>query len=142
MPYRRYDFIHDHFFSLTDLFLRPSNLSALPRPSPAYFLTVVAQNSAGLSSKLHTSDPILVVSSDAAGYVFDGPTSDSREAQVDVSEVTATFEDFRAPLHGIASFQFAVGSEPGSDDLQPFTSDGIVNVNGEARLYLVSKFCL
>lgn len=130
MAFKKFDFSHDRFVSLTGLNLTASDLTKKP-PSPAYYLTVRAQNFAGLTSPKHSSIPILVVPSDAPGEVFGGPDAEPREAQVEVADVTATFRDFRAPLHGVARFEFAVGSSPGLDDVQAFTTEGIVNVNGE-----------
>ena len=37
-----------------------------------------------------------------------------------------SFSGFKSTIHGIASFEWAVGTKPGLEDVQPFTETGLI----------------
>ncbi|CAH1259269.1 FAT1 [Branchiostoma lanceolatum] len=103
--------------------------------TPVYFVTVLAENGAGLFSQNLTSRPIKVVPGDRTGVVFDGPLTVSNETctkpvdtdfQRDNTAVTVQFEGFRSVLNGLSHFEWAIGTSPRLDDTQPFSAAGIV----------------
>ncbi|XP_070573688.1 uncharacterized protein [Ptychodera flava] len=102
---------------------------------PIYYVTVKAQNGAGDFSTPKISSPIKVLQGDMAGIVDDGPDTDvigSDTISVDVEYqkedgvVTAQFHGFESQINGIVHYEWAVGTEPRKDDVQPFSSAGIV----------------
>ncbi|XP_035698714.1 uncharacterized protein LOC118431579 [Branchiostoma floridae] len=104
--------------------------------SPVYYVTVKAQNGAGAFSTEVVSSPIKVVPGDKAGVVVDGPhMADSQAddvATVDVDyqlhtgTVTVRFKGFESARHGIVHYEWAVGTAALWDDVQPYSSAGIV----------------
>ena len=112
---------------LSGLSLKAADLS---KSQPAYYMTMKAENRAGLRSQAFHLPPILIVPGDIAGSVLDGPGPQDINAQTDLGLVQATFSGFRSPAYGLFSFQVAVGSHPGWDDVQPFSQDGVVNADG------------
>ncbi|XP_078578634.1 uncharacterized protein LOC144863382 [Branchiostoma floridae x Branchiostoma japonicum] len=110
-------------------------LTDLDTNTPVYYVTVRAENGAGLLSQNLTSRPIKVVPGDRPGVVFDGPLTVSNEthtspvdvdSQRDNTAVTVQFEGFRSVLNGLAHFEWAIGTSPRMDDIQPFSAAGIV----------------
>ena len=46
--------------------------------------------------------------------------------------------NFQSPLYGISSYEWAVGSAPNAEDIQPYGDDGIIIVdNISGKLYFV-----
>lgn len=76
-----------------------------------------------------------------SGLAFDGPYSDMESEvnyQADTHTVTLTFTGFESSLHGVMNYDWAVGTEPGTEDIQPYMEHGIVhteedNVAGDGR---------
>ncbi|XP_072034301.1 uncharacterized protein [Amphiura filiformis] len=97
---------------------------------PVYYVCVKAQNGAGEYSDVVCSSPIKVVAADNTGYVMDGPqqslTDGDVDAQIEANAVTITFFGFASTLNGLRSYQWAIGTTPGGEDIQPYTTDGIV----------------
>ena len=69
------------------------------------------------------------------GYILDGPDMDEYgsgvitvdiDYQRETTAVTTKFTGFESKLHGIISHEWAVGTTPRAEDVQPFTSAGIV----------------
>lgn len=57
----------------------------------------------------------------------------------DTTTVTVQFEGFESHLHGVMSYEWAVGTTPGGEDVQPFMSEGIIhteedNVAGDGNV--------
>ncbi|KAI8519526.1 hypothetical protein Bbelb_027830 [Branchiostoma belcheri] len=117
--------------------------------SPVYYVAVKAQNGAGAFSTVVVSSPIKIVPGDKAGVVVDGPRMADSEgddvATVDVDyqlhtgTVTVRFKEFESARHGIVHYEWALGTAALWDDVQPYSSEGIVtyndNANVEGRLY-------
>ncbi|XP_019642103.1 PREDICTED: uncharacterized protein LOC109483513 [Branchiostoma belcheri] len=111
--------------------------------SPVYYVTVKAQNGAGAFSSEVVSSPIKVVPGDKTGVVLDGPHMTDSEsddvATVDVDyqlhtgTVTVRFKGFESARHGIVHYEWAVGTAPLLDDVQSFSSAGIVLYDGDAN---------
>ncbi|KAI8510725.1 hypothetical protein Bbelb_116410, partial [Branchiostoma belcheri] len=110
-------------------------LTDLDTNTPVYYVTVLAENGAGLLSQNLTSRPIKVVPGDRPGVVFDGPLTEANEThtnpvdvdfQLDHTAVAVQFEGFRSVLNGLAHFEWAIGTSPRLDDIQPFSAAGIV----------------
>ncbi|XP_038050876.1 uncharacterized protein LOC119724026 [Patiria miniata] len=105
---------------------------------PVYYVCVKSENGAGAFSDVICSSPIRVVEEDQTGYLTDGPRMlHDIDAQQERTTVTIFFSDFESQVHGISHYEWAVGTTPGGEDIQPLTSDGIVpgseaNVSGLA----------
>ncbi|XP_038050728.1 uncharacterized protein LOC119723897 [Patiria miniata] len=107
---------------------------------PVYYVCVKSQNGAGAFSDVICSSPIRVVEEDQTGYVTDGPTMlQDIDAQQERTTVTVWFDDFESELHGISHYEWAVGTTPGGEDIQPLTSDGIVPGGDEGEPGLAAK---
>ncbi|XP_022100316.1 uncharacterized protein LOC110984425 [Acanthaster planci] len=97
---------------------------------PVYYVCVKSENGAGAFSDVICSSPIRVVDKDQAGYVTDGPSIlQDIDAQKEKTTVTIWFDEFESSLHGISHYEWAVGTTPGGEDIQPLTSAGIVPGN-------------
>ena len=76
------------------------------------------------------------------GIVVDGPNSleetviarqvvnvtSDLDYQLGSSTVSVQFSGFESALHGVMRFEVAVGTEPGGEDVLPFTSASIVHM--------------
>ncbi|KAI8485273.1 hypothetical protein Bbelb_370200 [Branchiostoma belcheri] len=112
--------------------------------SPVYYVTVKAQNGAGAFSTVVVSSPIKVVPGDKTGVVVDGPrmtdSEDDDVATIDVDyqlhtgTVTVRFKGFESARHGIVHYEWAIGTAALWDDVQPYSSAGIVTYNDNANL--------
>ncbi|XP_078620549.1 uncharacterized protein LOC144887293 isoform X2 [Branchiostoma floridae x Branchiostoma japonicum] len=117
----------------TDVILTELPIELTVDGAPIYYLSVKAQNGAGAYSVTLTSSPIKVVKADVAGLVFDGagaidlsaPTTDVNY-QLEATTVSLQFEGYESAQHGIAGYEWGVGTSPGTDDIQPFTDVGIL----------------
>ncbi len=45
----------------------------------------------------------------------------------DTTTVTVQFDGFESQLHGVMRYEWAVGTTPGGEDVQPFMSEGIIH---------------
>ncbi|XP_066298079.1 uncharacterized protein [Branchiostoma lanceolatum] len=112
--------------------------------SPVYYVTVKAQNGAGAISTEVVSSPIKVVPGDKAGVVVDGPRMTDGEAddvstvdvdyQLHTGTVTVRFRGFESARHGIVHYEWAVGTAALWDDVQPYSSAGIVLYDDNADM--------
>ncbi|XP_033637389.1 uncharacterized protein LOC117298318 isoform X2 [Asterias rubens] len=94
---------------------------------PVYYVCVKGENGAGAFSDVYCSSPIRIVEEDQTGYITDGPTMfQDTDYQHERTTVTIWFDNFESQLHGISSYEWAVGTTPGGEDIQPLTSDGVV----------------
>ncbi|KAK3101936.1 hypothetical protein FSP39_007496 [Pinctada imbricata] len=113
---------------------------------PVYYVSMMAENGAGLLSNPINSTPIVVVEEDRSGIAHDGADKTEGELipdlgvdidyQPGLSTVTVQFNGFASFLHGMMRFEMAVGKTPGGEDLLGFTEHGIMhyeepNVPGE-----------
>ncbi|XP_053400990.1 uncharacterized protein LOC123541000 [Mercenaria mercenaria] len=97
---------------------------------PVYYVSLKARNGAGLWSTVANSSPIIVVPEDVTGTVHDGPyehLKDDIDYQADAHTVTMRFSGFESSLHGIMAFDWAIGTSPGTEDVQPYLEDGIIH---------------
>lgn len=112
---------------LTDIHLQDTDTSVW---APVYYVTVVAYNGAGERSDEHVSSPVVVLPEDVPGIVFDGIGNREEFYDIDYDSDSATaslsFSGFKSTIHGIASFEWAVGTKPGLEDVQPFTETGLI----------------
>ncbi|XP_022102001.1 uncharacterized protein LOC110985344 [Acanthaster planci] len=107
---------------------------------PVYYVCVKSENGAGAFSDVVCSSPIRIVEEDQTGYVTDGPSMlQDVDAQHERTTVTIWFDDFESQLHGISHYEWAVGTTPGGEDIQPLTSDGIVPGSDEDAPGLAGK---
>ncbi|XP_006813393.2 uncharacterized protein LOC100378058, partial [Saccoglossus kowalevskii] len=102
---------------------------------PIYYIIVKAENGAGSMSTPLVSSPIKVLQGDITGLTNDGPDTQTiagstvsidTDYQKENTIVTAQFHGFESQRHGIVHYEWAVGSTPRLDDIQPYTSAGIV----------------
>ncbi|XP_052806221.1 uncharacterized protein LOC128235438 [Mya arenaria] len=103
---------------LTDTDLSDSN-----NYFPVYFVSLATQNGAGLWSPVKTSTPIVVVPEDVTGIAVDGPRggiSNDIDYQGDMHTVTMSFSGFKSSLHGIQTYDWAIGTTPQGEDVQPY----------------------
>lgn len=56
---------------------------------------------------------------------------DDIDYQADSHTVTMRFFGFESSLHGIMAFDWAIGTSPGAEDVQPFLEDGIIHEEEE-----------
>ncbi|XP_076085507.1 uncharacterized protein LOC143056307 [Mytilus galloprovincialis] len=116
------------------------DITNLTTYDPVYYVSLKAQNGAQLLSSSITSTPIVVVEEDRAGLIVDGADgtdTTSTELGVDVdytvdtTTVTIQFDEFESHLHGVMMYEWAVGTSPGGEDVQPFMSEGIIHSEEE-----------
>ncbi|VDH98959.1 Hypothetical predicted protein [Mytilus galloprovincialis] len=107
---------------------------------PVYYVSLKAQNGAQLLSSSITSTPIVVVEEDRAGLIVDGADGTdgtSTELGVDVdytvdtTTVSIQFDGFESHLHGVMMYEWAVGTTPGGEEVQPFIIEGIIHSEEE-----------
>ena len=61
--------------------------------------------------------------------------------QSDISTVSVQFTGFESHLHGVMAYEWAVGTTPGGEDVQPFMPHGIIHreekdVKGDGKGFL------
>jgi hypothetical protein len=77
------------------------------------------------------------------GIVHDGPYEhlvNDIDYQADTHTLTIQFSGFESSLHGILEYDWAIGTTPGSEDVQPYLEQGIIhneeeNVAGTGILF-------
>ncbi|GFR58918.1 protein jagged-2 [Elysia marginata] len=108
--------------------------------TPVYYVSVRATNGAGMTSSARTSRGVKTVQSDRPGSVTDGPidTHDLSLAgisdidfQKDKTTVTAQFNGFSSHLKGVVKYDWAVGTSPGGEEIQPFMTAGLMHDESE-----------
>ncbi|XP_070564497.1 uncharacterized protein [Ptychodera flava] len=106
---------------------------------PIYYVTVMAENGAKLFSSKMVSSPIKIVPGDKTGIVIDGAEpvegengtlAGDKDYQMEGTLITAHFSGFESHMHGIVHYEWAIGTEPRGDDVQPFIRAGIVVAPG------------
>ncbi|XP_052081925.1 uncharacterized protein LOC127719726 isoform X2 [Mytilus californianus] len=116
------------------------DITNLTTYEPVYYISLKAKNGAQLLSSSLSSTPIVVVEEDRAGLVVDGAdgTDENTPAlgvdvdyTVDTTTVTVTFDGFESHLHGVMMYEWAVGTSPGGEEVQPFMSEGIIHSEEE-----------
>ena len=71
--------------------------------------------------------PIKVVEGDIAGIVYDGPDEGkTTKYQLDTSTVTVNFAGFVSARDGISHYEWSVGTNPGQDDVMPYSPKGLI----------------
>jgi hypothetical protein len=102
-----------------------------------YFATVRATNAFG-GTMSATSDGVQVIdaSPPTAGSVDDGPGADV-DAQTSTTTIEASWVGFADPETGISAYEWAIGTSPGGEEIQPFTSVGVVTSAVRSGLALV-----
>ncbi|XP_067658325.1 uncharacterized protein [Haliotis asinina] len=110
--------------------------------TPVYYVKVMARNGAGIDSAIMTSHPIRVVDQDKAGIVIDGGDATERENYVGIGEdidyqtdsgvVTVQFAGFESHEHGVMYYDWAVGTTPGGEEVQPFIMAGLSHDESES----------
>ncbi|KAK3104702.1 hypothetical protein FSP39_008103 [Pinctada imbricata] len=117
---------------------------------PAYHVSIRAENGAGQTSTTPTySTPIYIYEDNTAGLVIDGPDgtetvvggasvelTNDMDYTLDSSSVTVQFSGFESTVHGVMKFEQAVGTQPGGEEVLPFTEFGVIqaeedNVTGD-----------
>jgi probable HAF family extracellular repeat protein len=102
-----------------------------------YFVTVKAQDGAGLFSAPKSSAGIIVDSlPPTGGTVRDGTGADIA-FQSSATTISANWSGFTDPVSGIAGYAWAIGTSPGGADVQPFTAVGLVTQMTATGLSLV-----
>ncbi|XP_046562951.1 uncharacterized protein LOC124271844 [Haliotis rubra] len=112
--------------------------------TPVYYVSVKASNGADLTSDVITSNPIRVVDQDKAGIVIDGADSTERtdfigigsdmDYQKDTGVVTVQFAGFESHEHGVTYYDWAVGTTPGGEEVQPFIMAGLIHEEAETKV--------
>ena len=83
------------------------------------------------------------------GIVYDGIHEENEFGDVDYdsdsASVSISFSGFQSTLHGISSFVWAVGREPGLEDIQAYTENGIIHLEDNEKengnlIYFISPF--
>ncbi|KAK3609657.1 hypothetical protein CHS0354_035942 [Potamilus streckersoni] len=114
-----------HSMYIRDLVLQNTDLNT---KVPVYYLSVQAYNGAGTPSDTMYSTPIIVVPEDKTGISRDG-AEDTVDInyQMDTGTVSVQFEGFESSMHGVMTYQWAVGTQPGGEDVQPFIEAGLLH---------------
>ena len=95
-----------------------------------YYVTVIAQNGAGVYSNQISSKPIHVYGENSPGIIYDGRSIyEDTDFQRDFISIGASFSDFKSPACGILRYEWALGTKPSFSDVIPFSSFGIVMIN-------------
>ncbi|XP_048258679.1 uncharacterized protein LOC124137747 [Haliotis rufescens] len=112
--------------------------------TPVYYVSVKASNGADLTSDVITSTPIRVVVQDKTGIVIDGADSTERayfmdigsdmDYQKDAGVVTVQFAGFESHEHGVTYYDWAVGTTPGGEEVQPFIKAGLIHEEAETNV--------
>ncbi|XP_046574117.1 uncharacterized protein LOC124282192 [Haliotis rubra] len=112
--------------------------------TPVYYVSVKASNGANFTSDVITSNPIRVVDQDKAGIVIDGADSTERtdfmgigsdmDHQKDTGVVTVQFAGFESHEHGVTYYDWAIGTTPGGEEVQPFIMAGLIHEEAEANV--------
>jgi hypothetical protein len=91
----------------------------------------------------------LVLPTSILGIVVDGADrteipvmsdiGDDTDYQSDMSTVSVQFTGFESHKHGVMAYEWAVGTTPGGEEIQPFMPHGIIHkeekdVKGDGRL--------
>ena len=72
----------------------------------------------------------MIVEQDQVGVVMDGPdVGEDVDVQRSKYTITASFHGFHSMAHGISHYIWAVGTEPLTDDVMPFISEGVVEAD-------------
>ncbi|XP_052806226.1 uncharacterized protein LOC128235445 [Mya arenaria] len=90
---------------------------------PVYYVSLSTRNGAGSWSTVKTSTPVVVVPEDVTGISVDGPKeglSNDIDYQSDMHTVTISFSGFESSLHGIQTYDWAIGTIPQGEDVQPY----------------------
>ncbi|XP_033121447.1 uncharacterized protein LOC117120538 [Anneissia japonica] len=113
-----------------------SDFEYLDSCQPVYYVTVMAENGAKSFSEKLVSSPIRVVEADKIGMVWDGSGTEiidgelivahDIDTQMQQTELFAIFHGFESQLDGLASYEWAIGTEPRFDNVQPFSQGGLV----------------
>ncbi|ESO82597.1 hypothetical protein LOTGIDRAFT_236952 [Lottia gigantea] len=121
------------FSNKRDGYIDGLNLQIKTASSPYYYVSVKAENGAGLESGVITSTPIKVVDEDKAGIVLDGAEGTEGSPSVDIDyqletgTVTVQFSGYESALHGISRFDWAVGTTAGGEEVQPFMEASLIH---------------
>ncbi|XP_048250793.1 uncharacterized protein LOC124111176 [Haliotis rufescens] len=111
--------------------------------TPLYYVTVKATNGAGQTSDVITSNPIRVVEEDKPGVAIDGADSTETASQgigvdidyqKDVGVMTVQFAGFESQEHGVTYYDWAVGTTPGGEEVQPFIKAGLVHEEKQSNV--------
>lgn len=83
-----------------------------------------------------TGTRLAILEEDVTGHLIDGPDGTDADNQetigadwdvtLDEHSVTMQFEDFRSQEYGIQHIEWAIGTTPNGEDVQPFMSEGVV----------------
>ncbi|XP_048258717.1 uncharacterized protein LOC124137708 isoform X1 [Haliotis rufescens] len=135
------DFGSDRDKYMDELTLTVTDLDTM---TPVYYVSVKASNGADLTSDVITSNPIRVVDQDKAGIVIDGADSTERanfigigsdmDYQKDAGVVTVQFAGFESHEHGLTYYDWAVGTTPGGEEVQPFIMAGLIHEESETNV--------
>ena len=91
-----------------------------------YYVSVKAQNGAGLSSNVMVSSPVIVLGQNIPGVVNDGRQKFlDNDMTRDTSSMAINFHGFESEICNIISYEFAIGSEPFFSDVSSFSEFGI-----------------
>ncbi|WAR05119.1 hypothetical protein MAR_020488, partial [Mya arenaria] len=102
---------------------------------PVYYVSIEIKNGAGLWSSRATSTAIVIVPEDVTGIAVDGPQqgiTHDIDYQGDLHTVTMSFSGFESSLHGIHTYDWAIGTSPQGEDVQPYLEYGISHTETES----------
>lgn len=66
-----------------------------------------------------------------SGFAIDGAYEEDIDFQADTNTVTVQFFGFESKQYGVMSYEWAVGTTPGGEDIQSFMEYGIVHTEEE-----------
>ncbi|XP_021370398.1 uncharacterized protein LOC110461300 [Mizuhopecten yessoensis] len=122
----------------TSIVLENLNLEGFDSSQKKYYVTLWAENGAGLMSDFLSSKSIVVAEANVPGSVNDGfDDSIDSDVETDKRSIGVSFNGFRSAACNIVKYEWAVGSGAYFSDIVPFSDFGIVLRNesfGHAHL--------
>ena len=103
-----------------------------------YKLVVRARNAAGLEALAHSTGVIYDITPPTSSYVYDGFSSVDVEYQSETRGIGASWGQMEDNQTGIVRYEWAVGTEVGGEQIQPFESIGL-KTEGNCSACLLSS---
>lgn len=106
------------------------NMDVFDDSQTMYYVSVWAKNGAGSTSDFKSSNPIIVILDNVPGSVYDGfDDGTDSDIECDTRSIGMSFIGFQSVACNIEQYEWAVGSEPYTTDILPFSHFGIVLQN-------------
>ncbi|KAK7493720.1 hypothetical protein BaRGS_00015049 [Batillaria attramentaria] len=105
-----------------------------------YVLYLVVYNGADIKSSVVQSKPFKLLRRNVPGVILDGREEEDIDFSDDKASIAITFSGFSSDGYGIVGYEWAIGTQPFSSDVMPYTSHGLVvddEGNGIAQAHIM-----